>query len=235
MIARKHIILGLLLIPVLLLILFPAVARAQVPVLKLGQPRIQEGTVTVDVELRDFLNKASLASLQSGLPATLVFQWTVRQNREGWRDLKVATGSVRNRIFFDVLEEQYHLFNHQGRPLGACDAISGIAQALCRREDMVLVGVGTLKKGAEYYVEMEVSLEILNDQQVRGFEDWLLGDGTEGTDAADLEPSEGLVAQEEGSGFSSGLSDVVLGVVLKITGIADETVQGQSPSFYGGG
>jgi len=203
------------------------------PILELGQPSFQDGKVIVDVELRDFFNKNSLATLQSGVAATLVFQWTVRQHREGWHDSEVASGTVRNRIFFDVLEEQYHLFNHMGRPLGACDALSGVAQALCRREAMVLAGVGNLEKGVQYYVEMEASLEILNNEQVRGFEKWLLGDGGRGVDSPDMESEDRLVSQGEDSGFSSSLSDLVLGAVLRITGISNNAVHGQSSLFWG--
>ncbi len=228
----QHTTLNVLLIFGIILILQPGAAWAQDPNLKLGKPLYQDGKVLLDVELQEFFTKDSLASLQSGIPATLNFQWTVFQQREGWIDPKVATGQVRNRIFFDVLEEQYHLFNHQGRPLGACDGLAGIAQALCRREAMVLPGVGNLKNDVQYYVEMEVSLEILNDKKVRGFEEWLLGDGAGASDSPEDQTTDELKAPEEDSGFSSGLSDIVLGTVLKITGISDKTVIGQSPLFF---
>ncbi len=97
---------------------------------------------------------------------------------------------------------------------------------------MVLPGVGNLKNDVQYYVEMEVSLEILNDKKVRGFEEWLLGDGAGESDSPEDQRTDELQAPEEDSGFSSGLSDIVLGTVLKITGISDKTVMGQSPLFF---
>jgi len=229
MVSRIYMSRGRLCILGLFLILVPATVWAQEPVLKLGRPEIQNGKVVVGVELRDFFNGESLTSLQSGMPGTLVFNWTIFQQRDVWSDPEIVSGQVRNRIYFDVLEEQYHLFNHQGRPLGACDALAGVTREICRKEAMVLSDAGPLKKGEAYYVEMEVTLEILNDKQVRGFEDWLWGEGREGTDSVDQ-----LVSQEEDSGFSSGLSDMALGVVLRVAGISDANVQGQSVLFYGG-
>jgi len=218
---------------VVLLLLVAATSNAQNSILSLGKPVVQDGNVVLDVELSDFFDKESLASLQSGMPASLVFDWSIYMHREAWSDPQIATGQIRNRIYFDVLEEKYHLFNHQGRPLGACDALTGVSQALCQKKAMVLSDVDGLKSGVQYYVKMEASLEILNDQQVRGFEEWLWGEERGGGDSQGEDSVDRLVSQEEDSGFSSGLSDMALGLVLKVTGISDSTVTGQSALFYG--
>lgn len=193
------------------LLLWSVSALGEEPTLELGQPRIQEGRIAVDVQLRGFFPRESLASLEAGVPATLVFRWSVRRQREGWRDAEVADGEVRNRIYFDVLEETYHLFDHRGRPLGACDAIAGLTETLCRREAMILEGVPTLERGSTYYLEMEVSLSTLGRREVRGIESWLRGDA------------------EEGDG--EGLSGLTLGVIKRMAGLEGSTARGVSPVF----
>jgi len=192
------------------------------PVLDLGFPEIRQGQVVLDVQLSGFFRKETLRSLESGAPATLVFQWRLRQELPGRRDRVVTEGEVRNRIFFDVLEEQYHLFNHLGRPLGACTALSGLTEVLCNRDAMVLTRAKGLLAGGRYYIEMEVTLEVLSDEQVRGFEDWLL--------SGDDSRSSSLEEEVE---QNAGLSQVLLGVVKKLAGISATSARDESPVFSG--
>lgn len=192
------------------------------PELELGRPAIVDDQVVVDVQLRGFFRENSLDALESGTPATLLFRWSLHEEKPGWRDPVIEEGTVRNRIFFDVLEEQYHLFNHQGRPLGACEALEGLTETLCRREAMVLTEAGSLEEGSRYYVVMEVTLEILSDQQVRGLESWLLGEET--SDSAVLE-----VELED----SDGISGLALGLAKKIAGLKTAKAKGESPVFSG--
>ncbi len=209
-----------LLLPLVLTLIPSSALSAPDPELNLGRPEIHDGKVVLDVQLRGFFKRETLGSLESGVPATLVFQWCLYRERIGWRDQMVREGEIRNRIFFDVLEEQYHLFNHQGRPLGACDAISGLREVLCRREAMVLATASGLLENERYYVEMIASLEILSDEQVRGFEGWLLGERDTGAATFDLEVEE-----------VEGLSSLVLGVVKRIAGLGATTAKDESPVF----
>ncbi len=212
----KNILLCLLYALILLLILYPPKAWAETPHLEVSDPQVAGQSILVDVELQGLFDDDSLASLQSGVPATLLFQWVLRMDRTGWHDPEVARGEVRNRVFFDVLEEEYFLFNHQGRPLGACTALAGVEKTLCNQESLKLGGIPVLEPDHQYYIEMVVSLIILGDEEVRGFENWLMG------------------VEDESSGTTSGLSNMALGLVKKIAGIATPSVKGRSPSFSGG-
>ena len=198
----------------------PWAVAAEQPELELGRPYFQDNKVVLDVQLRGFFQEKSLSTLKSGTPATLVFHWRLREVRSGWRDEIVYEGVVRNRIYFDVLEEQYHLFNHQGRPLGACDALSGLTETLCQREAMELTRATDLSEESQYYVEMEVVLEILSDQEVRGFESWLRGDESTGPVSLGVELEE-----------AEGLSNLALGVIKKIAGLGATTASSESPLF----
>ncbi len=202
---------------ILLCLMLPmaTLGLAAEPTLELGTPTYEDGRIAVDVALRGFFDEESLASLEAGVPATLIFRWKVRGEREGWRDHVVAEGEVRNRIYFDVLEETYHLFDHRGRPLGACDALKGLTETLCQREAMVLDGIPHLKKKRTYYLEMEAALETVGKEEVRGLENWLRGDDD---------------ARESGG---EGLGGLTLGVIKKMAGFTGSTVRAVSVTFHG--
>ncbi len=226
----KYILLLLFWVLILLLMLIPRMAQAQTPHLELSHPRVTGRGVSVNVELQGLFDDESLASLQSGVPATLIFQWVVRLERDGWHDPEVARGEVRNRVFFDVLEEEYFLFNHLGRPLGACSALAGVEEILCNQDSLELGEIPGLEKDHRYYIEMLVSLIILSNEEVRGFENWLMGVDGGSNDGEDMGASG---VSEDSSGTTSGLSEMVLGLVKKIAGISDPSVKGRSPSFSG--
>ncbi len=186
---------------------------AEDPLLELGQPRMQEGRLLVDVTLRGLLCDGSLESLEAGVPASLIFRWKVWREREGWRDAEVARGELENRVYFDVLEENYHLFDHRGRPLGACDALEGLTETLCRREAMALEGVPRLEKDTRYYLEMEVTFQTVGYQEVRGIESWLLG------------------AEDAPEMSGETLGELTLSLIKKMAGLDSTTVRDVSPKF----
>ncbi len=209
----------------LLLFLYPQSALAGSPKLQLGEPQYDESLIKMDVQFQDLFDQDSRTSLQSGVPATLVFQWVLRKEVYGWRDTEVGSGEIRNRVIFDVLEEEFFLFNHQGRPLGACNAVAEIESSLCTQEEFVLQGFDPLDKEESYYVEMEISLIVLSDEQVRGFEDWLSGGSADGSEE---DPVVLEISLEEGD-VSFGFSDMALGFVKRMAGISERKVKAESP------
>lgn len=212
---------------VLWLVGMPTTALGQKPHLKLSQPRVTEHGLMVNVSLQNLIDDDSLSALKSGVPATLVFRWNLREKRNGWPDSQVADGEVSNRVFFDVLEEKYYFFNHQGRPMGSCEALAGVEKKLCHQDGLWLGSVPHLDRGHRYYIIMDVSLTILGHDQVRDFEQWLQG--------FDVDSGEGGLVADDGSvgmpGMTTGLSGLFLGVVKRIAGFNDPTVQGRSPEF----
>ncbi len=100
------------------------------------------------------------------------------------------------------------------------------SQVLCNQESLRLGQVPDLEPDHQYYIEMEVSLEILSSTEVRGFENWLMGIDN---NAAEEMGVSGVEA--ESSGSNSSLSNLALGVVKKMAGISDPTAKAQSPLF----
>jgi len=224
----KYLLLCFVWVLILLLLFFPGQAMAESAFLKMSNPQVSARGLSVDVELGGLFDEESLASLRSGMPATLNFEWVVRWDRNGRKDPEVSGGSVHNRVVFDVLEEEFFLFNHQGRPIGACDALTGVEKTLCNQESLQLGKIEGLKPDHRYYIEMEVSLSILSNKEVRGFENWLMG--VEEDAQADKEIGISGV-DDESSGLNSSLSDLALGVVKKMAGISNPSVKNRSPIF----
>ena len=221
---------GWCLLLVMLLAGLPRVSRAERPHLVLSHPRVTERGVVVSTELQGLFDDESLASLDSGVPATLVFQWVLRWERSGRHDPELARGEIRHRIVFDILEEKYFLFNQQGRPQGSCDALNEVEEKLCHQDDLQLGPVAGLQADRQYYIEMVASLSLLGQEEVRGFENWLMG--LEQDDDPGEDGVSSVVA--ESSGWSSGFSGLALEMVKKVAGFSDPSVTGRSTSFHVG-
>ncbi len=204
---------------VLVSLAVPVLARAETPSLELSQPVRVESQVEMDFKLLNMFDDDLLATLKSGLPAIFTFRWTIWQERSGQRDLEASTGRIHYRIFFDVLEEDYNIFNVQGRPLAACETLLGVESVVCNQEGLVLAESSALSHDNSYHVEMEVIIEAIGDDQVRGFENWLRNR----TD----------VPEEEENSLTAGLNSVFRGLIRNIAGIQDRRITGQSPSFRG--
>ncbi len=224
----KFILVCFLWVLIILLALFPGSAKAQRANLELLNPQVSPQGLSVDVEIQGLFDEDSLVSLRSGLPATLVFEWVVRWDRLGKTDPVLSSGELRHRVVFDVLEEEYFLFNHQGRPLGACDALAGVEETLCNQESLFLGEISGMEITGQYYIEMEVSLSVLSQKEVRGFENWLMGVEEDASSADDTGVSG---VDVESSGFSSRLSKMALGVVKKVAGISSPVVKARSLTF----
>ena len=221
---RLVVVVGFLSVP-------PAAGAAEEARLEIGPPARQGSEVVADVKLHGMFDADIMATLQSGLPVNLVFRWTIWQEKHGWRDVEVDSGQMRFRIYFDMLEEDYNIFNAQGRPLATCEALVGVESVVCDREGLVLGDARRYSAEHTYYVEMEALIEAFDDQQVRGFEGGLLGqdDGVSGGPVTETP----IAGAEDDGGLTSGLSGLAMDLVRRVAGINDRTAEGKSPVFRG--
>ena len=191
--------------------------------LSLDDPYRDGDYVKVDFTLRGIFDDEIMASLESGLPATLVFEWRIWHQRKDWWDSQVGAGSTHFRVFYDILEDEYDVFDARGRSLAICEAITGVEGVICNREGLRVDRADAFASDKTYYFEMRARLEPLGDQEIRGFESWLSGDEEVGNG----ETSGGS------SSVFSGISRHALGVVKSIAGISERSVTARSTTFRG--
>jgi hypothetical protein len=184
--------------------------------LTLAEPYRQGNQVYLDFTLRGMFDPEILAALESGLPATLVFSWQIWQVRDGWWDRQILQDQTHFRVYYDMLEDSYDVFAGTGRLLGTCEGIAGVEGILCRQEGLRLAPASDLQTGHWYYVEMNIRLQPLDVEEIKGLEGWLSGEGP-GRDES----------------FLAGISRHAVGFLKGIAGLAERNVTARTDPFAG--
>jgi hypothetical protein len=185
--------------------------------LALGQPYLRGDDVWLDLKMTSLVRGQALEALHSGLPATVVFEWRIWQRRKGWWDEEVETGAVYYRVFYDVLQDRYDVFDHRGRSLASSDDPEQIERVISDGPGLKLVPSGRLHVDLLYYVEVRARIELLSDEEVRNLEEWLEGSGR----------------KKGGRDPVRKVSDRLSRVIGGFVGPNDETVVSKTDDFSG--
>ncbi len=143
--------------------------------LDLGQPYLRGNNVWLDFTLSGLISGEVLDALHSGLPVTIVFEWWIWQRRDGWWDRHVDSGAMFFRVFYDVLQSRYDVFDHRGRLIASSDNPREIEPSVSDSPGLKLVSAGVLHADRRYFVEVLARIEMLDEEEVRNLEDWLSG------------------------------------------------------------
>ncbi len=182
------------------------------PTLELGAPYLRNGILYFDLELSGLFGGEAVEALHSGLPATVTIQWGIWRKRKAWWDDEVVSGSTFYRVFFDVLEQRYDVFDRSGRPLASSEDLGEIEHALCSRRGLKTVRADKLEPKAKYMIEVLSRLEPLDDQDISNLESWARGEGGDKT-------------------FLSSVSKRTVGWLKKMVGPGIRSAWAKSESF----
>ena len=155
----------------------PAAAE---PVLHLAAARLAGAELKVELALEGFVDDALQESLDAGLPAALLLRWRLWERRDGWWDRELAGGLLRQRLFYDVLESRYTLFDARGRRLAQCADAQALAAELGKPRAQTLLLPAGLPAGVAVELEIEARLEPLTAAELRELERWLAGGDVRG-------------------------------------------------------
>jgi hypothetical protein len=161
---------------VLLSILGARIAAAA-PTLTLDAPACTERSAHLTLSVSELFDDETRLALESGLPTTLSFEWRLWRKRNGWWDDRIATGGVRYRIFYDLLEERYEAFEESGRRITGSRELSVLEETLCARHDLEIRSPIPLLDRHRYYIDVMARLQPLDSAEMQGLEDWLRGSG----------------------------------------------------------
>ncbi len=146
------------------------------PRLRLGEPHTEGERVYLDCTLSGLIAGEVLDALQSGLPTTLVFEWQLWWDRDGLWDKREATGLTYYRIYYDVLQNRYDIFDRRGRLHATAEDPAGTENCFGAESAMELPSIPPLSSENFYYLDMTVRIEPLDEEEIRNLEDWLRGD-----------------------------------------------------------
>jgi hypothetical protein len=194
----------------------PAGAEGE-PTLSVGTPTCRGQRIFVTITLSGILDEEVVRTLESGLPARLIFDWQLWRQRAAWWDSQLQSGDTHYRIFYDVLEEHYDIFDAAGRRIATCEGFPEVREIAGREQEIDLCDAARLRSKHRYYVTVEARLEALGEDQIRDLEGWLSG-GRPGGESRDL---------------LSGLSRHAASVLREIVGLGSRTARGRSAIFTG--
>jgi hypothetical protein len=158
-----------------------------------------------------------LDALHTGLPATIVFEWRIWQRRDGWWDRRVEDGATYFRVFYDVLQNRYDVFDRRGRPVASSNDPDEIEDIIAGRPGLKLVSANVLRADQRYYVEVLARIELLDEEEVRRLKDWLSGSGRD----------------ENGLDLVGKMSERMAKILGGIVGPSEKTIISKTDDFYG--
>ncbi len=164
----------LLLLP-LLLAVAPTWAMAQARVVVQLASDIGEW-VAVDYHAEKLLEGGAGEALKAGLPTRVSVRVELWQNRRLW-DRLVDSYRFGYRVVFDVLEEQYHVYDELGEWVASTARLGELEHIVARDEDAEVVPMDQLKPGKRYFVVTEIEVQPMSALEVKDLEEWIRGHG----------------------------------------------------------
>ncbi len=185
--------------------------------LLLGDPHCIEAEVMINLQVEGLFSEEVINTINSGLPATLIYKWELWRHRSSWWDRRVDTGFITCRVFYDVLEETYDIFNHSGKPIASCHSIKEVELIICQNQEMKLSINERLQASQNYYIGIDVRLETLDEDELENLESWLRGDS----------------GHRESKDLLIEITRQATEVIRNVTGSGVRLVSGQSVLFEG--
>jgi hypothetical protein len=150
------------------------------PELSLEQAEYEVKRLNFRFALKGFFDEELQASLESGLPATLLLRWSLYEKREAWWDRDLVDGHLNFRIYYDLLEASYELFDGRGRSVARCADLARLELELETWRPLAVVLPGSLDPEHNYRLDLEARLEPLPAEEIRDLERWLRGEDSGG-------------------------------------------------------
>lgn len=213
----QTVVIGSVVIGLLALSLGPTSSlAADKPELRLSEPYPCEDRLCLDVSLLQMFDQEILAALESGLPATLLFRWRIWKQRSSWWDSEVSAGGEELRIFYDVLDDRYDMFDGAGRNIATGQSIESLEEVLGEGQRLEMARLTLLRTDHRYYVEVKARLEPLDEEEIRDLENWLGGS-----------------RRQDSEELLSDLARHAVGLLKDMAGLGGRTIRAKSAAFSG--
>jgi hypothetical protein len=170
-------------------------------------------TLVSAFRVHDVLGASDLTALGEGLPSTMSLVVDLWRVRDGWWDSLVRSQSFRYRFRRDLVRDVFVVQN-PGRTMSTFTDRTALAAHLGREHEVVLAPPEAFPRGHRFYLSVKAVVEPLNLDDLEAIDAWLSGEVTTGRGGGVL-----------------GIPQVVLGLVVDLSGLGDRSAVGRSPEF----
>lgn len=188
-------------------------AAAADPVVTVTSPRVEAGQLVVDVRVEDLLDAPVREALRSGLPARIQLRVEAWRHRSRLWDVQVEEAILGYRVRFDVLDEEYQIFDEGGRRLAAVTTPEEVEAWVGVETGFDLLPVEELETGLRYYVVAEAQLSPLSVEEMRDLQEWVRGN------------------LRGGRSRLTGVSEQILGILRNTMGLGERRGLGRTAPF----
>jgi hypothetical protein len=159
-----------------------ASACAAQPLLSILSLYNEDNYLCVDFYLKNALGKDLLASVRNGVPALLVYQVRVWEDRANWYDRIVKSMTYSYKIAFDNWDTLYCVdaVVQDRKDTGRAETVAELVHLLCNQKKLKACPIGELSSAASYYVTISAAVQSLSAERVREIESWLDGESGQG-------------------------------------------------------
>jgi hypothetical protein len=184
--------------------------------LELEVPRLESGTLWVDIAMGEVFSPRVENSLARGMPATLQFHAELWRRRRGWFDRLVHSFDASVKIRYEVWSKSYRI-EQKGRPTMSAPTLDSVAVILSRPLGIPVAPASLLESGPRFYVVMAVTLKPLTVEDIEEGEGWLSGE---------VQTKRGA-----GIGVITAVPRALFDAVRNFTGFGDQKARAISEEF----
>ncbi len=166
--------------------------------------------------LADPFSERIEATLDRGMPATVLVTIDLWEDKTGWFDRLVAEQTVAWRVSRNVWSDDFALKRGAEPERTVSDAEAAEAE-IGRPMRVRIAPLSQLDKDKRYYVIVSVTVKPLTVEDLRRVEDWLSGEAKR--------------TGKPGPGSIARLPRYIVGVLANLSGLGDETARWRGDSF----
>jgi len=198
-----------------LLPLAPSASRAANDLgLEIARVESVGGAICVSYRVARPFTPRLLETLETGMPARVVYEVGVWRNRTFWFDRCLLALRSEHKVAFDAPSGRYRVRSGTNPPRSyEVAGMDSLTARIFRQVRLPLMMASALDSAAAHYVSVRVLIRPLSTEDLTEVEDWLSGSG-DGT-----------------SGPRRGIPDYLLALAAGLSGLGDRTAMVKSGRF----
>jgi len=118
------------------------------------------GKLVLNASLKNGLSEEIIEVIKSGVPVSITYKVALKIKRPLFFNKKIDTRVIKRSVEYDILQEEYKLFNNSGRKITTknTDDLDEALLSLTTLENIPLIETDKLNKDKKYFAEVKAQL-----------------------------------------------------------------------------